>query len=65
MPARASPSGFTVPITFQFHSLVVSCSDIVQERVFMWDIPHLALKGLISFQILVTKSKMNIPFPFS
>jgi len=33
----------TVP--FQFHSLVVSLLVIVQERVFMCYIPHMALYG--------------------
>jgi len=35
MPACASPSGFAVPLTFQFHPIVVSLSDERQECAFM------------------------------
>jgi len=49
MPARASPSGFAAPYHFSI-SLVVSLSDIVQERVFMWSILYIRhLKGFNCF----------------
>jgi len=34
MPERASPSGFSALYHFQFHPLMVSLSEKVQERVF-------------------------------
>jgi len=53
MPARASPSGFAVPYTFQFHPLVVSLSDMqeragtcFQELISTHPRTHLQLKGL-------------------
>jgi len=47
LPALPSLITFQL-ITFQFHPLVVSLSDIGQERVFYELIStHLALKGLI------------------
>jgi len=66
MAARALPS----VITFHFHSLVVSLSDMerVQERVFMtrylviWQLisSHLAVKGLKTFQDFKSKKFKNI-----
>ena len=34
LPARALPSGFAAPITFQFEALVVSLSDIDAQMYF-------------------------------
>jgi len=49
MPARASPSGFAAPITFQFHLLVVSLSEVMWiETCFNVEYtPHPTLKKLI------------------